>query len=217
MQSALPWVGLSSHRYLLSRDRSAILGDVTLSSACARALAAGACLSALLLSACGAPPATVTPSSSASAAVTPTAAPTPFAGSAFRTNIPPGWQTAAQSTSPGGGGTVLMTLVAPDQSTIVASTTAQPVADDQLALYLAGIRPAGATVVSQDEPVDVDGVSGVVMTYVGSNPGVTARENEVMVVNQAGNTYEITLSTLPANFSSDSPGLQEVLDSWSWA
>ena len=110
-----------------------------------------------------------------------------------------------------------MDLVSPDQSTIVASTTAQPVADDQLAQYLASIRPAGATGVSPVEPVDVDGVSGVVMTYVGSNPGVAARENEVMVVNQAGNTYEIALSTVPADFSTDSPGLQEVLDSWSWA
>ncbi len=98
-----------------------------------------------------------------------------------------------------------MDLVSPDQSTIVASTTAQPVADDQLAQYLASIRPAGATGVSPVEPVDVDGVSGVVMTYVGSNPGVAARENEVMVVNQAGNTYEIALSTVPADFSTDSP------------
>jgi hypothetical protein len=190
---------------------------VTLSSACARALAAGACLCCLLLSACGAPAATVTPSSSASATVTPTAAPAPFAGTAFRTNIPAGWQTADQSASPGGGGTVLMDLFSPDQGTIVASTTAQPIADDQLVQYLASIRPAAATVISQAEPVDVDGVSGVVITYVGSNPGVAARENEVMVVNQAGNTYEITLSTLPADFSIDSPGLQEVLDSWSWA
>jgi len=171
----------------------------------------------LLLSACGAPAPTVTPSSKASAPATPTAAPAPFAGAGFRTNIPPGWQSTDQSTSPGGGGTVLMDLFSPNQSTIVVSTTAQPVADDQLAVYLAGIRPPGATEVSPAEPVDVDGVSGVVITFIGSNPGSAARENEVMVVNQGGNTYEIALSTLPADFSTDSPGLQEVLNSWSWA
>ena len=38
-----------------------------------------------------------------------------------------------------------------------------------------------------------------------------------MVVNQAGNTYEISLTTLPSDFPIDSAGLQEVLNSWTWA
>ena len=75
--------------------------------------------------------------------------PTPFAGSVFRTNIPAGWQdqTTNQSAvaSVSGGGTVLMLLASPDHGIIVASTTPQPVADDQLAQYLASIAPPGAT------------------------------------------------------------------------
>jgi hypothetical protein len=44
-----------------------------------------------------------------------------------------------------------------------------------------------------------------------------ARENEEMVFNQAGNTYEIVLSTAHAGFAGDAAGLQEILDSWTWA
>ena len=38
-----------------------------------------------------------------------------------------------------------------------------------------------------------------------------------MVVNQAGNTYEIALTTPPADFPTDSAGLQEILNTWTWA
>ena len=50
-----------------------------------------------------------------------------------------------------------------------------------------------------------------------SGTGAATQENEDMVVNQAGNTYEIALSAAPANFTTDSAGLQEVLNSWTWA
>jgi hypothetical protein len=110
-----------------------------------------------------------------------------------------------------------MVLVSLDHGMIVASITPQPVGDDQLAQYLTSITPAGASDVSQAEPVDIDGVSGVVTTFVGGSAGVAASESEVMVVNQAGDTYEMVLSTAQANFAKDEAGLQEVLDSWSWA
>jgi hypothetical protein len=193
---------------------------VTLPSVCTRAFTVCACLASLLLTACGAPGATVTPSAGASTSATPAVQAAPFAGSGFRTDIPAGWQAQAtnQSTTPSGsgGGTVLMILVAPDHGVLLAKTTPQPVADDQLAPYLSSIIPAGAVDVSPAEPVDIDGVSGVLITDM-SGTGAATQENEDMVVNQAGNTYEIALSAAPANFTTDSAGLQEVLNSWTWA
>jgi hypothetical protein len=190
---------------------------VTLLVPCARALRPGAFTLMLLLSACGGSTATVTPSSSPAASSTPNAEATPFAGTGFRANVPSGWQdqTTNQSAlaSLNAGGSVLMLLLAPDQGIIAASTTAQPVADDQLSQYLTSITPPGAIDVSKPEPVDIDGVSGVLMTYQSG----TATETEQMVVNQAGNTYEIVLRTLPADFATDAAALQEVLDSWTWA
>jgi hypothetical protein len=181
---------------------------------------AGACIATLLITACGATTATVTPSSTA-AAPSQTAAPRPFTGTQFRANIPAGWQDETTNQSAvaalGDSGTVLMLLSSPDQGAIVARTTPQPVADDQLAQYLTGITPFGATVVSQAEPVDIDGVSGVVVTFVVTPSSGAAHEYEDMVVNQAGNTDEISLSTIEADFAQDGTALQEVLDSWTWA
>ncbi|MFZ2032282.1 MAG: hypothetical protein WAW53_00860 [Candidatus Dormiibacterota bacterium] len=192
---------------------------MALSSVCTRALIGAGCMATVLLTACGSPAPTVTPSSAASAAASPTAEATPFAGSGFRTDIPEGWQdeTTSQSAASAGGGTVLMVLGAPDHGVVVARTVPQPVADDQLGQYLATIIPAGSTGISQAEPVDIAGVSGVMMTFTYGSPGAAPRENQDMVVNQAGNTYEIALTTLPSDFPADSAGLQEILNSWTWA
>jgi hypothetical protein len=193
---------------------------VTLPSPCAHALAAGACVATLLVTACGATTVTVTPSSSTTASSSPTATPQPFAGTGFRTDIPAGWQdqTANQGATAalGGSGAVLMLLVSPDGGRIVARTTPQPVADDQLAQYLTSVTAPGAIDVRQAEPIDVDGVSGVVITFVVTPTGATAQEDEEMVVNQAGNTYEIALSTAQAGFARDAAALQEVLNNWTW-
>lgn len=117
----------------------------------------------------------------------------------------------------GGSGTVLMLLASPDHGIIVARTTPQPVANDQLGQYLAGITPYGATTVNQAEPVDIDGISGIVVTFVVTPSTGAAHEYQDMVVNQSGNTYDIALGTTQADFAADSGGLQEVLDSWTWA
>ena len=213
-------MGLSSHRYLLRRDGSAILGDVTLPSPCKHAFAAVACMATLLIAACGAARVTVTPSSSTSATAAPTATAQPFTGAGFRTNIPAGWQdrTSNQSALAAltGTGTVLMLLASPDHGVIVVRITPQPVADDQLAQYLTSVTPPGATGVSPAEPVDVGGVSGVLVTYVVTPAGGAGQETEAMVLNQSGNTYDIALTTAQADFSQDAMGLQEVLDSWTW-
>jgi hypothetical protein len=213
----------SSHRCLLRLDRSAILVGVTLPSPCTHALVACACAATLLLTACSAATATVAPSSHATAAATPTVAPQPFAGNGFRTNVPAGWQnqTTNQSDiaalSGSGGGTVLMLLTSPDDGVLVARITPQPVPDDQLAQYLGSTKLAGATDVSQPEPVDVGGESGVLITFEVAPATGSPQEDEDMVVNTAGNTYEIALSTPQADFSKDAAGLQEILDNWMWA
>jgi hypothetical protein len=189
------------------------------------AQALGACAAILLLSACGGTTATVTPSSSTSAGSTPTVAPSPFAGTGFRTNIPPGWQD--ETTNPSavaaasGAGIVLMILTAPDHGVVVARTASTPVADDQLSQYLTSVIPPGSTSVSQPEPVDINGVSGVLVTFLSGVPAAgtpsgVAQEHEDMVVNQAGNTYEIALTAPQATFSLDSTGLQAILNGWTW-
>lgn len=194
---------------------------MTVPSLCTRALVACACATTLLLTACSAATPTVAPSSRATAGATPTVAPEPFAGNGFRTNIPAGWQdqTTDQSAvaSLSGSGTVLMLLAAPDHALLVASTTPQPVADDQLAQYLTSIAPPGATQVGQAEPIDIDGDSGVVDTVVVVPATGTTQESEEMVVNQAGDTYEIVVTAAQTDFAGDAGGLQEILDSWTWA
>ena len=108
-----------------------------------------------------------------------------------------------------------MLLVAPDQGTVSARITPQPVADDQLAQYLSSTTQSGASSVSATEPVDVGGVSGVVITYdVASTGG--PQEIETMVVNQGGNTYDIQLEAAQTHFGQDAVGLQQVLDGWAW-
>jgi hypothetical protein len=192
-----------------------------LPSPLARALI-GACVALLLVTGCGATRVTVTPSSSAAPGASPTATPNAFAAVGFRTDIPAGWQdqSTGQAATPllGGSGTVLMLLASPDHGQIVVRTTPQPVADDQLAQFLTSVTPPGASAVTHPEPVDIDGVSGVLITFVVTPASATtAQENEVMVVNQSGNTYEIVLSAGQAGFATDAAALQEILNSWMWA
>jgi hypothetical protein len=180
-----------------------------------------ACGAVLLVTACGGTPVTVTPSSSATPGASPTSTPRAFAGTGFRTNVPAGWQVQTASETPvsslGGSGTVLMLLTSPDHGQIVVRTTPQPVADDQVVQFLTGVTPPGASAASHPEPVDIDGVSGVLITFVIVPATGAAQENEVMVANQSGNTYEILLSTAQTDFATDAAGLQEILDSWTWA
>lgn len=193
---------------------------MTLPSPCTHALAAGACAATLLLSACGMATATVTPSSSTSVSPSPASGARPFAGTGFRTNIPAGWadQTGNQTAvaALGGTGTILMLLAAPDGAHLDVRITAQPVPDDQLAPYLAGVTPHGATGQRSAEPVDIDGVSGVFVTYNTLSPAGAPYATEDMVANQGGNTYEIKLETPQPDFTIDRDALQEILDSWTW-
>ena len=204
-------------------DGSAILEPVILDrlSTRARATVAGcAVMVAIVLAACGSPSSTVTPSSGISASPSATSAPRPFTAAGFSTDIPTGWndETSNQSAvaALSGNGTVLMLLVAPDAGHIDARTTPQPVPDDQLAQYLQSVSQDGATNLSQVTPVNVAGVSGVVITYdLISATGTTFR-NQDMVVNQGGDTYDIVLNTAQADFTEDLQALQVVLNGWRW-
>ncbi len=204
-------------------DGSAILDPVIPARPLTRARAtrAGfAVVAAMVLFACGSPPSTVTPSSGTATSPTPSAASRTFTGAGFSTDIPTGWndETSNQSAvaALSGDGTVLMLLVAPDGGHIDARTTPQPVPDDQLAQYLQSVSQDGATNLSQVTPVNLAGVSGVVITYdLTSTTGTTFR-NEDMVVNQGGDTYDIVLNTAQADFTQDLAALQAVLNSWRW-
>jgi hypothetical protein len=184
-----------------------------------RALTASAAAAALLLTACGSPAATVTPSSSTSPSGA-TSASHPFSAMAFTTVVPAGWtdETTNQSAvaSVSGSGTVVMLLEAIDGGHIDARTAPQPIADDQLAQYLESVSQSGATNLSTAEPVDIDGVSGVMITYnLSPSAGVTSKDED-MVVNQGGDTYDIVLNTAAASFTTDQVALQAVLNSWKW-
>ena len=212
-------MGLCPDRTLLSPDTSAILDCVTLSSPCTRALTGCAATAALLLTACGSPASTVTPSSSTS----PSGATTThrFRAAAFSTVVPSGWTdfTANQAALAAvtGSGPIVMLFEAVDGGHIDVRTAPQPVPDDQLAQYLGSVSQSGATNLSTAEPIDIDGVSGVMITYtLTPSAGVTAKDED-MVVNHGGDTYDILLNTGSADFTTDQAALQTVLDNWKWA
>jgi hypothetical protein len=213
-------VGLCPDRRLLSLETSAILDGVTIRSVYARALLASAGAATLVLSGCGSPPATVTPSSSTSPSGTASAT-HPFSAMAFSTVVPAGWtdetsnQTAVAAVS--GTGTVVLLFETLDGGHIDVRTAPQPIPDDQLAQYLESVSQSGATNLSPAEPIDIDGVSGVVITYnLAPSAGGMAKDED-MVVNQGGDTYDIVLNTAAADYTADAAALQSVLNSWKWA
>jgi hypothetical protein len=109
-----------------------------------------------------------------------------------------------------------MLLVAPDGGFIDLRTTSQPVPDDHLTQYLASVTPRGATGVRSAEPVDIDGISGVFITYNTVSPAGAPLASEDMVANQGGNTYEMKLQAPQPDVAADRAALQEILDSWTW-
>ena len=212
-------MGLCPDRTLLSLYPSAILDDVTHRSVPTRALTAWVAAATVLLSACGAPAATVTPSSSTSPSGG--SATHAFSATAFSTVVPAGWNDVSGSQSAvasvTGSGTVVLLFEAIDGGHIDVRTAPQPIPDDQLAQYLGSVSQSGATNLSTAEPVNIDGVSGVMITYnLAPSAGMTAKDED-MVVNRGGDTYDIVLNTAAANFTADQAALQTVLNNWKWA
>ncbi len=194
-----------------------------------------ACLTggAALLSACGSTPATpATPATTATPAAR--ASDTPAArvqATGFTVAVPRGWtdhtsdQQAVDAVGASGGLQVL--FIAPPTGTvnnehIDVTTVAQPVPDDQLASYLESVAQNGATSVTTPQPFNLDGASGLFVTYnltAGGSPPAqpTVLKVQDMLVNHAGQTYEIVLNTAMANFDAQLQSLQSVLSSWKWS
>lgn len=182
----------------------------------------------LLASGCGAgsgtPPATTSPS--AAATETPTAR---VQATGFTAAVPRGWsdrtsdQHAVDEAGVSGGLQAL--FMAPPNGTVSnehidVTTVAQPVPDDQLAAYLESVAQNGATSVTSPQPFNLDGASGLFVTY---NLTTSAAAQQIvlkvqdMLINHKGQTYEIVLNTAMANFDAQLPALQSVLSSWKWS
>ncbi|MFN2582016.1 MAG: hypothetical protein ABR498_04655 [Candidatus Dormibacteria bacterium] len=102
---------------------------------------------------------------------------------------------------------------------IDVSTVPQPVPDDQLASYLESVTQNGATNAGQPEPCNLAGATGIFITYnlvgTGTQPPVQLKSQD-MIVNHAGETFEIVLNTAAADFDSQLSALKEVLQTWHW-
>jgi len=127
-----------------------------------------------------------------------------------------GSRTGALAPASPPGSHEVLTSASADGGHIDARTAPQPIPDDQLAGYLESVSQNGATDLSQAVPIDIDGVSGVVITYTLTSASGISSKNEDMVVNQGGNTYDIVLNTATAAFPNDTSALQAVLDGWRW-
>lgn len=149
----------------------------------------------------------------------------------FSTAVPHGWtdhtgdQQAVEAVGASGGLQAL--FIAPPTGTvnnehIDVTTVSQPVPDDQLAAYLESVAQNGATSVTTPQPFNLDGASGLFVTYnLTANASPPAQppvlKVQDMLINHAGQTYEIVLNTALANFDAQLQSLQSVLSSWKWS
>ena len=197
-------------------------GRLTLS----RTLAAASSITAVLvLGGCGSPAVVSAPPR------TPTATAVPRVQAAgFSAAVPQGWtdhttdQQAIQGVA--ASGELQMLLIAPPTGAvrnehIDVTTVAQPVPDDQLAFYLQSVAQNGATSVTTPQPFNLAGASGLFVTYnltANATPPAQPPMLKVqdMLINHAGQTYEIVLNTALANFDGQLQSLQSVLSSWQW-
>jgi hypothetical protein len=142
------------------------------------------------------------------------------------TMVPTGWSDETQNQDVVAAvsvqGTVLMLLIAPPTASNVqyehidVSAVASPVPDDQLAAYLESVSAKGATNVSAPQTFELDGVSGLFVTYAYQPSGGVPHRIEDMVVNHGGATYELVLNTATADFAGQQPALDVVLGAWKW-
>lgn len=154
-----------------------------------------------------------------------------FHAPGFTVTVPGGWtdrskdQQAVDAVN--ASGAMQMLLVAPQGGTAVSNehidvtTVAQPVPDDQLASYLQSVAQNGATSVSTPQSFNLDGATGLYVTYnlqASATPPAQAPMLKVqdMLINHGGQTYEIVLNTAKADFDAQLAALQQVLQSWHW-
>ncbi len=114
-----------------------------------------------------------------------------------------------------------MLLIAPTTFTdrvnehIDASVAAQQVPPDQLANYLQSVSQSGATNLSPVQPFDLDGASGVYITYDLSAADSTNKAEDI-VVDHGNETYDVVLNTSATDFDQQLPAMQSVLEGWKW-
>jgi hypothetical protein len=171
-----------------------------------------------VLTACGGSGSPPTPSPSASTS------PGAFSSQSFNTVIPRDWtdETGNQSAAAtiNVSGNVEMLIFAPGTTSnehIDVTVTPQPVPDDQIATYLQSVSQNGAVNLSSPQPFTIDRSSGVYITYnVTAKTGGINQEQD-MVINHGGNTYDIVLNAAQARFNTLLPALQQVLGAWKWS
>lgn len=194
-----------------------------------RALAAAAVVIGLsATAACGSTAGSHT--SSPPAGASQTAQTSVFKTSLFDVAIPSGWtdttndEDAVKAVNV--SGSLRMLLMAPTAGAAVigehidVTTVAQPVPDDQLAAYLQSVSQNGATAVSTPQPFQLNGATGLSVTYTltvtATPPGHGAvLKVQDMIVNHVL-TYEIVLNTAQADFDKQAKALQQMLASWQW-
>ena len=190
--------------------------------------AAGLMAGVVVLSGCGSNAATTSTPPVLAPTETPTAR---VQAPGFSAAVPHGWsdrtgdQQAVQAVGASGGLQAL--FIAPPTGTVSnehidVTTVAQPVPDDQLASYLESVAQNGATAVTTPQPFNLDGASGLFVTYnltATASPPAQPPVLKVqdMLINHAGQTYEIVLNTALANFDAQLQSLQGVLSSWKWS
>ncbi|TME47099.1 MAG: hypothetical protein E6I55_06500 [Chloroflexi bacterium] len=149
-----------------------------------------------------------------------------FTASSFTTIIPDRWSDKTKDRSAiasvNAEGTVVMLLYAPATAAhipnehIDVSMVAQPVPDDALEMFLESAAQNGATNLSRAQPFDLNGSTGIFITYdLKPSTGVALHEQD-MLVNHGGTTYEIVLNTAQPDFAVQAPALQRVLSMWRW-
>ena len=176
---------------------------------------------ALLCAGCSASTSTATPTARQAS---PAAAAHTFKSTRFTITVPRGWRDATGDqhavASVSASGQVLMLLVAKATTLnehIDVSVAAQPVPDDQLAGYLQSVAQSGATNLSQPRPFSVDGGTGLFITYNLMSTGGTLLQDQDMVVNHGGDTFDIVLNTAQADFARQMADVQSILSTWKWA
>jgi hypothetical protein len=183
-----------------------------------------------LLAACGSAGA---PSSSGPVTARPT--PTALAGRSigtamFSTVVAAGWNNrttdAVEVGKVGGNGRVEFLIEQdppgqpkPNVNDVTASIEvlllSPAVPDDQVVTYLQSISNNGATNLSVPQSFTIDGATGQFITYDRDIQG-TAGESQEMMVNHAGQTFDIVLNTSQFAFRQQLAGLQAVLSAWRW-
>jgi hypothetical protein len=147
-----------------------------------------------------------------------------FKSTRFTAAVPAGWRDATADqhavSSVNSSGQVLMLLVTEATTLnehIDVSVAEQPVPDDQLAGYLQSVAQNGATSLGVPRPFSVDGSTGIYITYNLMSTGGTLLEDQDMVVNHGGDTFDIVLNTAQGDFMRQLADVQTILSTWKWA